>query len=141
MITIILKSGARKCGLPSYENSPHYISNLYRFNTKPQTWQPPTDIYETEENYIILIEIAGMQESEFTVSIDQKILSVMGTRNSPIHERRAYHQMEIPFGDFITQLELPSAIDIEKTEASYDNGFLMINLLKEKPKHIDINRD
>jgi len=62
-------------------------------------------------------------------------------RNAPIDERRAFHQMEIPFGNFISQIELPSTIDIEKIDANYNNGFLRIDIPKEKPKRIEIKED
>ena len=141
MITVILKSGSRPANFSSRESSPQFYTHLYRINSRPQSWQPPTDLYETENVYIILVEIAGMQESDFDISIEQNLLNINGVRNTPVDERRAFHQMEIPFGDFLTQIELPAAIEIEKTEANYKNGFLMIILPKEKPKHIEINKE
>lgn len=142
MITVIFKSVPRQPGLSSREESAHYLSqHLFRFYNQPHSWRPPTDIYETEDKIIILIEISGMEESDFSVSIDQSLLSVSGMRNAPIDERRAFHQMEIPFGNFISQIELPSTIDIEKIDANYNNGFLRIDIPKEKPKRIEIKED
>lgn len=142
MITVIFKPGGQPAGFSTREDSAQFFANnLYRINSRPQTFRPPTDIYETEERYIVLIEVAGMRESDFTVVIDRNILTVTGVRSTPIEERRAVHQMEIPFGDFITQIELSSTVEVEKIEASYDNGFLTIRLPKEKPKRIEINRE
>lgn len=141
MITVIFKPGLFRSGSTGYEEGPQFLSvHPYRLNSKQQSWRPPTDIYETEEQFIVLIEIAGMEESDFTVSIDHNILIVSGFRNSPLGERRGVHQMEIPFGDFIAPIELPLNIELEKTEADYDNGFLRINLPKEKPRRIEINK-
>ncbi len=142
MITVILKTSSQSPGLSNLEDTARLLSHhLYRINSRPQSWRPPTDIYETEDQYIILVEVAGMSEDDFAVSIEGNILSINGVRNTPIDERRAFHQMEIPFGDFITQIELPAAIEVEKTEATYDNGFLKIYLPKEKPRRIEINRE
>jgi HSP20 family protein len=142
MITVIFKSVPRQPGIPSRDESPNYLpQHLFRFYNQPHSWRPPTDIYETEYQVIILVEIAGMEESGISVNIDQNILTVSGVRNAPIIERRAFHQMEIPFGDFISQIELPTSIDIEKIEANYNNGFLCINLPKEKPKRIEIKEE
>ena len=82
-----------------------------------------------------------MDESNIAVSFDHNILTISGSRISPIDERRAFHQMEIPFGDFISQIELPAPIDVENIEASYDNGFLRVDLTKEKPRRIEINKE
>ncbi len=142
MITVIYKSSTQSTGFSLRDDSAQfYSSSLYRINSRPHTFRPPTDIYETDEHFIVLIEIAGMREIDFTVVIDRNILTVNGVRSTPIDERRAFHQMEIPFGDFITQVDLPAAIEIEKAEAAYDNGFLRVVLPKEKPKRVEITRE
>lgn len=142
MITVILKTSSHSSGLPNFEDTAHLLSHhFYRMNSKQQSWRPPTDIYETEDDYIVLVEVAGMTEDDFAVSIEGNILTISGVRNTPIEGRRAFHQMEILFGDFVTQIELPASIEPEKTEAIYNNGFLKILLPKEKPKRIEINRE
>ena len=50
--------------------------------------------------------------------------------------RRAYHQMEVAFGEFRTEVELPVAIDSAKVDAEYADGFLRIVLPKLKPQNI-----
>lgn len=142
MITVIFKSAPRQPGFSGREESSHYLTqHLFRMYNQPHSWRPPTDIYETDEQIIVLVEIAGMMESDISVSFDHNILTISGVRSTPIDERRAFHQMEIPFGDFISQIELPAPIDVDNIEASYDNGFLRVNLPKEKPRRIEINKD
>lgn len=139
MITVILKPGLFRPGFTAIEEGSQLLANtLYRISAKPQSWRPPTDIYETADQYMVLIEIAGMQDSDFLVNLDRNILTISGQRKSPVDERRAFHQMEIPFGEFIVHIEFSERIELEKIEASYENGFLRINLPKEKPKSIDI---
>ena len=53
-------------------------------------------------------------------------------------ERRAYHQMEIRFGEFSTAVELPAGLDTAKAEADYRDGFLTVILPKIKPTGIAI---
>jgi HSP20 family protein len=87
----------------------------------------------------VRIEIGGMREDDFTILLDGKYLSVRGLRVDP-PERRAYHQMEIRFGEFVSDVELPFAIDAEKIEAVYQAGFLRITLPKKAPQHIPIRK-
>ncbi|NTU74489.1 Hsp20/alpha crystallin family protein, partial [Candidatus Roizmanbacteria bacterium] len=47
---------------------------------RPHTWRPPTDLYETEDRFIIRIEIAGMNKEEFCVSLEANTLTISGTR-------------------------------------------------------------
>lgn len=109
----------------------------FRVSSRSGNWRPPTDVYETESNVIIRVEVAGMREAEFSVSLDEKILSIKGVRSDE-NERRAYHQMEIRFGEFSTNVELHWAIDHEEIEAEYDDGFLKIMLPKSEPRQIEI---
>jgi HSP20 family molecular chaperone IbpA len=45
-------------------------------------------------------------------------------------ERRAYHQMEIRFGEFSSSVEVPAGVDVSKAEADYEDGFLNVVLPK-----------
>jgi HSP20 family protein len=81
-----------------------------------------------------------MSEGDFTISIDQNILSIAGVR-SETGERRAFYQMEIPFGEFSTEVEIPSPINMEQVAAEYHDGFLLVTLPKAKPKEIKINKE
>ena len=109
----------------------------WQVNTRPYSWSPPTDVYENDVSLIVRLEVAGMRESDFTINVDKNYLVISGMRaESP--ERRAYHQMEIRFGEFSTAIELPSDLDVNKTEAQYEDGFLTVILPKIKPSEIRI---
>jgi HSP20 family protein len=104
---------------------------------RPHTWSPPTDVYETDEHIVVRIEIAGLDEDAFTVVINGRYLQVRGVRlDTP--ERRAYHQMEIRFGEFACEVELPHPVVAEETQAIYLNGILNIWLPKVLPHTIPI---
>lgn len=104
---------------------------------RPHTWHPPTDLYETDEKFIVRIEIAGMHKEEFCVSLENNILTVSGSRPD-MSLKRSFHQMEIPFGDFKTNIELPSPVDADSVTAEYRDGFLNIHLPKILPTIIQI---
>ena len=97
------------------------------------TWSPPTDVYETEENCVIKLEIAGMRDEDFEVAFENNILVIQGNRPDR-NEKRAYHQMEIRFGRFEIAVEIPVLVDIEKAIAEYKDGFLVIMLPKVHSK-------
>lgn len=93
-----------------------------------------------QEKILVRVEIAGMHEGDFAISIDQNLLNISGVR-SDVTERRAFYQMEIPFGEFSTVIEIPAPIDIDSVQAEYKDGFLLVTLPKAKPKEIKINRE
>lgn len=92
-------------------------------------WRPPTDVYEIDDAIIVRVEIAGMHETDFSIILDGRYLSIRGVRQD-VTERRAYHQMEIRFGEFNVDVEMPATIDVENVQATYQNGFLKIILPK-----------
>lgn len=100
-------------------------------------WHPATDLVETQSHYIIKIEIAGMNEEDFAVSVQDNIVQVCGHRPL-VNPDGAFHRLEVPYGDFNTVVELPHDIVQNKIEAFYQNGFLTIMLPKAKPVNIEI---
>jgi HSP20 family protein len=112
-------------------------TSRWRIISRPHAWRPLTDVYEMEDTIVIRVEIAGMRESDFTISLVERNLTIRGIRQDT-SERRAYHQMEIPFGDFSTEIELPYQIVSDKVEAIYREGFLKITLPIAQPKHIKV---
>ena len=108
------------------------ILHAVSWQVRSSVWSPPTDVYETEDAYVVRVEIAGMREEDFEVLLANNTLLVSGSR--PDHtERRAYQQMEIRFGKFSTAINLPGAVDIEQARAEYKDGFLTIVLPKATP--------
>ncbi len=123
---------------PQMPDNNEYLIVNWRVTSHPRSWRPPTDVYEHEDKIVVRVEIAGMNESDFTISLDQNILTVRGVR-ADVSERRAYHQMEINFGEFATSVELSTPIDVDHVRAEYQNGFLWVFLPKAQPKFIKIN--
>jgi len=111
--------------------------NRWRIALRQHIWRPPTDVYETEEAIIVRIEIAGMQEDAFSISLADHTLIIRGVRPD-IPERRAYQQMEIFFGEFMSEVELPAPVIAEKVVAEYNTGFLRVVLPKERPQIIQV---
>jgi HSP20 family protein len=78
-----------------------------------------------------------MDENDLSVKIDQNKLIISGVRPD-FPETRAYHRMEIQFGEFSTEIEFPGPVGIDHIEADYQNGFLRIVLPKAQARHIPI---
>ena len=100
-------------------------------------WSPPTDVYETESEYIVRIEVAGMRDSDFEITFNNGMLLVRGVR-ADTPERRGYHQMEIHFGKFSTSIGVPDPIDLDASTAEYKDGFLIVKLPKAKKTEVKI---
>lgn len=109
----------------------------WRVGLRSYAWSPPTDVYETEVSFVVRVEAAGIGETDFSIEVNGRTLVVSGVRVDS-QERRAYHQMEIRFGEFSTSIELPPGVDTQHAEADYEDGFLTIIFSKIKPTGIII---
>jgi len=105
----------------------------WHVHTQPHVWSPPTDLYETQADYIVRVEIAGMRRQDFSVTLDDEVLTIRATR-ADAHERRSYHQMEVRFGEFSSFVTIPGPVDTGAALAEYEDGFLTVTLPKTGSK-------
>ncbi len=138
MTTLIRKSRASSGGtLESRREVLHAVG--WQVQVRAGMWSPPTDVYETENDYVVRVEVAGMREKDFEITVEGDFLMISGNRPD-VPERRAYQQMEIRFGKFETVVGLPGPIDLEASRADYTEGFLTVTLPKAKPSQIQIDK-
>lgn len=108
----------------------------------PKTWQPAIDVYETDKDVVVLVELAGLKEDEIEVVVHDNILIIKGERkDSKQGIKRTYSQMEILWGPFERDITLPANVNVNQIKAFYEAGFLEVvlpKLNKERPRHIDI---
>jgi HSP20 family protein len=97
----------------------------------PNAWRPPTDVYETDEMFFVKMEIAGVSDDDIEVVMEDGNLFITGKRSDSTG-RRSYHQMDIQYGKFSVGIELPERLNTEGTTAEYKDGFLTIQIPKEK---------
>ena len=115
--------------IPAILETRRQILHTISWQVRANVWSPPTDVYETEEGFVVRVEIAGMREEDFEVAIENNSLMISGNRPA-LNERCAYHQMEIRSGKFEIAVEVPAPISVEMVTAEYKDGFLVINLPK-----------
>jgi HSP20 family protein len=113
------------------------FSHLYKikhssFLQGSPVWHPPLDCYETDVEVVMVMEIAGMQEKDFTIALNGNILTIHGDRNEKVDPSRvAFHHMEINYGRFERNLHLPEGLDKESIKAVYKEGILEIRIKKK----------
>lgn len=122
------------------ESAQEFYSGIvnWQLASNNNIWTPPCDFLETNDSYIVRVEVAGMNEKDFEITAYHHRLKIHGRRfdNSDF---TTFHQMEIYFGDFNIELDLPSNILLDKASAEYCNGFLLITLPKSKPINVPIS--
>ena len=113
----------------SIEEMLHSINPMFHMGAA--TWKPQVDIYETNEDVVIQVTMAGVDKENLQIEISEKAVKIHGERTGLPHGSKAtYRLAEIQYGSFERILLLPTIIDTEKVSASYENGFLQISLAK-----------
>jgi HSP20 family protein len=107
-----------------------------RVRFSPLVWEPAIDVYETDEAVIVVVELAGVSESDFGITVDRDVFTIQGFRKRApsLSGKRAYHQIEIAGGSFRRSIKLPAMIDGEKVKATYGDGLVEVVLPKPPVK-------
>ncbi len=96
----------------------------------PTSWRPPVDVYETPSRVMVTSELAGIDPDSLDVLLFDDAIVVEGQRRIVPSEEGVYQTAEIPQGRFRLEVPLPSRIDADKVDASYERGLLQITMDK-----------
>ena len=95
-------------------------------------WIPAADIYETNHEYQIAIDLPGVNRDTVEIDLDENRLVVKGTRAV---EDSTKHRSERPFGKFLRAFTVPGSVDQTQIGADYKDGVLQLRLPKRtEPK-------
>lgn len=100
---------------------------------------PLVDVHETEEEYLVKIDLPGVRADDVNVEINDNVLSISGSRVAD--ESGQAQLVERPYGSFVRTLTLPQGVDSDSIGAGYQDGVLELRIPKpaeRKPKKITI---
>lgn len=105
-------------------------------------WAPPVDIYETEQNLVMKVELPGIDPKDVEVQLENNTLRIRGERKfeKEVSEEN-FQRVERSYGSFARSFTLPSTVDPNHAAADYKDGVLTLTLAKReeaKPKTIKI---
>ena len=94
-------------------------------------WEPPMNVFETEHEFVVVMDISGMDRRDIGVATDGSILRISGVRKDLIPPgKKQFHSLEIQVGPFQRLIGIPSPVDADSLTTRYDNGLLEIRLKK-----------
>jgi HSP20 family protein len=100
---------------------------------------PLVDVHETEEEYLVRVDLPGVKADDVNVEVNENVLSISGSRVAD--ETKQAQLVERPYGSFVRTLTLPRGVDSDSIEAGYQDGVLELRIPKpaeQKPKKITI---
>ena len=112
------------------------------YNFRPHDcWAPNVNLYETDELYLVCVDLAGVEKEKIEVELADNRLTIRGARSVPTFDdpeapapergKLRVHVMEIDHGAFFREVEIPEHVERENIAAHYRNGFLWIEIPKK----------
>jgi len=103
-------------------------------------FQPPVDIYETEEAIVLTADLPGVDASDVQTDLRDNLLTITAPTRSVEPSWKPVHQ-EYPVGHYLRQFRLGQQIDQAKITAELKDGVLTLTLPKAdhaRPRRIQI---
>jgi HSP20 family protein len=109
----------------------------------PSLWTPAVDIAEKDDEFIIKVELPGVDKKDVRITTQNNVLTVRGEKKQEKETREAsFHRVERSYGSFQRSFPLPGTIVGEKIQASYKDGILEVVVPKAeeaKARTIEVN--
>lgn len=117
-----------------------------RFRQRPgdgyDVWAPNTDMVETDNEYIMTVDLPGIPKDDVNISFKDNRLTISGERKKEEKEEKEnFMRRERYYGNFVRSFTLPSSVKEDDIKAKYKDGVLTVNIKKteeSKSKTIEV---
>ena len=94
-------------------------------------WQPKADIIEEAGQFLVKVDIPGVDPKDINIDFDNNALTIKGEKEAEHQEKKNnFIRYERSKGSFYRRIALPDNIDAEKISAKNKNGVLCITIPK-----------
>jgi HSP20 family protein len=105
---------------------------------------PPSDVYETDDEYVVELEVPGFEQEELGIEVTDHQLTVKGERKEiKDQQEKAFRLHERLERQFERRFQLPPEADTEHVQAKFVKGVLEVHTPKlavSRSKKIEITR-
>jgi HSP20 family protein len=106
------------------------------------SWVPAINILERQDAMVITADLPGLKAEDVEVTVEEGTLSIRGERKlEEASEGETYHRVERLYGVFERSFTLSNSVDVDKIEARFTNGEMVLTLPKReesKPRSVKI---
>jgi HSP20 family protein len=119
------------------------MNGLFESNGREtQSWVPPVDVWETEQELVYAFDLPGLAEDQISVELHDDTLTVSAVRErADERDDDRFYRFERRFGAFSRTIGVPQGVTEEGIAADYRNGVLEIRVAKpaeQKPRRIQV---
>jgi len=93
---------------------------------------PAVNIIEKDIQFMIELAAPGNKKEDFEIEIEDGILSISSSSNKEDNtsEKETFTRQEFSYNSFRRSFTIPDSVDVSSIEATYNEGVLLIKLLK-----------
>ncbi|MDA7570322.1 Hsp20/alpha crystallin family protein [Flavobacteriaceae bacterium] len=93
---------------------------------------PAVNIIEQDTQFLIELAAPGNKKEDFEIEIEDGILSISSSSNKEDNtsEKETFTRHEFSYNSFRRSFTIPESVDVSSIEATYNEGVLLIKLLK-----------
>ena len=126
-----------------------WLSSMFRGRSffPAQGLFAPLDVREKNGNYVVTMDIPGVDEHDLRITFRDNSLEVSGERREQRDERAGgqVRYREVRYGSFQRSIPLPDNVDRDRISAKYRDGVLIITLPKTngstQERQVEIQRE
>ncbi len=94
-------------------------------------WLPPVDIHEDAQQFLLHVDVPGVDPKAVEITSEQGVLTIRGRRAETVQQSgEGYRRIERIKGEFQRRFSLPEAADTQSIRAKATNGVLEISIPK-----------
>ena len=93
-------------------------------------FRPPADVIETDDAYLVILELSGVDEEDVEILVHPDALVVFGRRRCQDPPGARYHAAEIRYGPFRFDMEMPRDADADRVDACSERGLVRIRVAR-----------
>ncbi len=105
---------------------------------------PAVDVRETEEAYLMDIDLPGLSEKDVEVKLDNSLLTISSKKEESKEQKsNGYILRERKASSFRRSFVIPEEVEREKISANFTNGVLSLSFPKvpaAKPRTIEVKK-
>ena len=110
------------------------VSSIQLWQGAPHRWQPPINAFRCAGAVRICVDLAGVDKSLIDLTVEPRRVVIRGSRETtePTDQTTQILALEIDFGPFEREVQLPAEVDVDHARAEQENGLLWIYLPLKK---------
>jgi len=110
------------------------VNSIQLWQGAPHFWQPPINAFRCAAAVRICVDLAGVDKSLIDLTVEPRRIIIRGSRETPEPNDQTMQilALEIDYGPFEREVQLPAEVDVERARAEQENGLLWIYLPLKK---------